>query len=81
MVSFKLRSLYSQGKSTWYPLDRRLGGPQSRSGSGGEEKNSQLLLGLEPMIIQPLAQRYATELSWFPPFANVAKIKIFGIKS
>jgi hypothetical protein len=22
-------------------LDRRLGGPQSRSGSGGEEKNSQ----------------------------------------
>jgi hypothetical protein len=25
----------------WYPLDRRLGGPQSRSGRGGEEKNSQ----------------------------------------
>jgi hypothetical protein len=32
---------HPQGKSTWYPLDRRLGGPQSRSGSGGEEKNSQ----------------------------------------
>jgi hypothetical protein len=30
-----------QGKSLWYPLDRRLGGPQSRSGRGGEEKNSQ----------------------------------------
>jgi hypothetical protein len=31
-----------QVKSTWYSLDRRLGGPQSRSGhSGGEEKNSQ----------------------------------------
>jgi hypothetical protein len=29
-----------QGKSTWYPLDRRLGGPQSRSGRD-EEKNSQ----------------------------------------
>jgi hypothetical protein len=29
-------------------LDRRLGGPQSRSGRGGEEKNSQLLLGIEP---------------------------------
>jgi len=29
-------------ESPWYPLDRRLGGPQSRSGhSGGEEKNSQ----------------------------------------
>jgi len=24
----------SQGKSLWYPLDRRLGGPQSRSGQG-----------------------------------------------
>jgi hypothetical protein len=28
------------GKSPLYPLDRRLGGPQSRSGRGGEEKNS-----------------------------------------
>jgi hypothetical protein len=27
------------GKSPWYPLDRRLGGSQSRSGRGGEEKN------------------------------------------
>jgi hypothetical protein len=26
-----------QRKSRWYPLDRRLGGPQSRSGRGGEE--------------------------------------------
>jgi len=32
--------LYTQGKSPWYPLDRRLGGPQTQSGSGGEEKNS-----------------------------------------
>jgi hypothetical protein len=40
--------LYPRGKRPWYPLDRRLGGPQSRSGRGGEEKNSQLLLGLEP---------------------------------
>jgi hypothetical protein len=31
----------SQGKSPWYPLDRMVGGPQSRSGRGGEEKNSQ----------------------------------------
>jgi hypothetical protein len=36
-----------QGKSPWYPLDRRLGGPQSRSGRGGEEKNSQPPPGLE----------------------------------
>jgi len=40
-----------------YPLDGRLGGPQSRSEGGGEEKNSQPLPGLEPTIIQPIAQR------------------------
>jgi hypothetical protein len=33
--------LYPQGKSPWYPLDRTLGEPQSRSWRGGEEKNSQ----------------------------------------
>jgi hypothetical protein len=51
-----------QGKSPRYPLDRRLGGPQSRSGRGGEEKNSQPLPELEPPIIQPVAQSYTTEL-------------------
>jgi hypothetical protein len=39
VVSFMPWLLYPQGKSPWYPLDRRLGGPQSRSGCGGEEKN------------------------------------------
>jgi hypothetical protein len=33
-------SFMPQGKSPQYPLDRRLGGPQSCSGRGGEEKNS-----------------------------------------
>jgi hypothetical protein len=37
IVSFTFRSLYPQGKSPCYPLDRRLRGPQSRSASGGEE--------------------------------------------
>jgi hypothetical protein len=63
VVSFAPRPLYPQGKNPWYPLDRRLGGPQSRFGQGGGEKNSQLLPGLEPPIIQPVAQRYTTELS------------------
>jgi hypothetical protein len=44
-------------------LDRRLGGPQSRSGRGDEEKNSQPLPGLEAPIIQPATQRYTTELT------------------
>jgi len=36
------------GNSPWYPLDRRLGGPQSQSGHGVEEKNSQPPPGIEP---------------------------------
>jgi hypothetical protein len=36
-----------QGKSPWYLLDRRLGGPQGRSGRGGEEKNPQPPLRIE----------------------------------
>jgi hypothetical protein len=55
---------YPQGKSPRYPLDRRLGGPQSRSGRGGEEKNSQPLPELEPSIIKPITQRYTIQLSW-----------------
>jgi hypothetical protein len=48
VVSFTLRWIYSQGNIPWYPLDRKLGGPQSRSGRGGEEKYSQPPPGIEP---------------------------------
>jgi hypothetical protein len=51
------------GKSPRYPLDRRLDGYQGRSGSGGEEKNSQPLPGLEPPIFQPVVKLCTTELS------------------
>jgi hypothetical protein len=63
MVSFTPRPLYPQGKSPWYPLDRRLGGLQSCSGRSGE-KNSQLPRESNPRtpIIQPVACRYITEL-------------------
>jgi hypothetical protein len=56
MVSFTPRPLYSQRKSPWYTLDRRVGEPQSRSGVCGEEKNSQPLSRFEPQIIQIIAQ-------------------------
>jgi hypothetical protein len=46
-----------------YPLDRRPGGPQSRSGRGSEDKNSQPLPGLEPPIIWPVAQRCINEVT------------------
>jgi len=32
------RSHYRQGKIPWYPLDRRLSGPENRPGSGGKGK-------------------------------------------
>jgi len=56
VVSFTPRPLHPQGKSPQYTLDRRLGGPQSRSEGGGEGINSQPLPGLEPPIIQPVAR-------------------------
>jgi hypothetical protein len=46
------------------PSTHCIGGPQSRPGVGGEEKNSQTLPGPEPLIIQPIAQRYTTELTY-----------------
>jgi hypothetical protein len=48
VVSFTPLPLYSEGKSHLYPVDRGLGGPQSRSGRGGEEKNYQPPPGIEP---------------------------------
>jgi hypothetical protein len=66
VVSFTDRLLCPQGKSPWYPLDRKLGGPQSRSGCGGEEKTSQPLPGLKPLIIQPVAQSYSIIPATFP---------------
>jgi hypothetical protein len=38
VVNFTPRPLYPQGKSPRYPLDKRLGGPQSRSGRLGGGK-------------------------------------------
>jgi hypothetical protein len=38
VVSFTHRPLYARGRSPRYTLDRRLGGPHSRSGRRGEEK-------------------------------------------
>jgi len=68
VVSFTHRLLYPQGKSPWFPLDRRLGGEQNRSGHGGLDKNSQPLPGHKPPIIQAGAQRYTIEHTWKTEF-------------
>jgi hypothetical protein len=52
-----------RGKESMVPIGWRLGGPQSRSGRGGEEIHFHPQSGLEPPILQPVAQRYTTELS------------------
>jgi hypothetical protein len=38
VVRFTPQPLYPRGKSLLYSLDRRLGGPQSRSGRRGEDE-------------------------------------------
>jgi hypothetical protein len=87
VVNFTARPLYPQGKIPSYPLNRRLGGPRSQSDRGGEEKNSQLLPGLKHPIIEPVAQRYATELSefkgltaiWSRSVLHICSLRIFFI--
>jgi hypothetical protein len=51
VVSWKPFPPYLRGKSPRHPLDRMLGGTQSRFGQRGENSN--------PSFIQPVASRYA----------------------
>jgi hypothetical protein len=48
VFSFTPQLLYPQGKSLWYPFDRRLGGPQSQSGCSRKEEKSLPLSGIKP---------------------------------
>jgi hypothetical protein len=48
VVSFTPRPLYPRGNRPQYPLNRRLGEPQSRSGRCAIEKNFLPVLGIEP---------------------------------
>jgi hypothetical protein len=48
VVRFTPRPLYSRGNSPWYPLDKKLIGPQSRSGRCGVENISCPCLELNP---------------------------------
>jgi hypothetical protein len=55
---------FPQGNRPWYSLDRRLGGPQSQSGSCGEDK-SLAPAGNQTLAIQPVACRYAEQSQLF----------------
>jgi hypothetical protein len=57
MVSFTYRPSNAWGTTPRYPLDRKLGGPQSRSGhSGGEETKILAAAGERTPVTQPVAQ-------------------------
>jgi hypothetical protein len=58
VVSFVPRPLFQRGNSHRYPLDGRLGGPQSRSGCCGTEKNL-TFSGNRTPAVQALARRYS----------------------
>jgi hypothetical protein len=62
VVSFTPLPLYPRGKRLRYPLDRRLGRPQSRSGRCGEEKKL-ALPAIEPEPSSPYPVAIPTELS------------------
>jgi len=48
--------LYPRGKSFRYPSDRRLSGPQSRSGRDGEERKFHAPAGDRNPVVQPIGQ-------------------------
>jgi hypothetical protein len=57
-ISFTPRMLYPRGNCPRYPLDRRLSGPQSRSGRCGEERNLPPVVSRTPAV-QPVARHHA----------------------
>jgi hypothetical protein len=59
-------ALYHRGKSPRYPLDKRLGGPQSLSGRRGLKKNPLPLSGIEPRLSSPWSDTVLTELPRLP---------------
>jgi hypothetical protein len=54
VVNATPRPIYPR-KDTWYPLYRRLGGPQGRS---GQVQKISPPPGLDPLTVQPVASRY-----------------------
>jgi hypothetical protein len=54
-----------QGKDPQYPLDRRLGGPQSRSEHGLEEKSS-APVGVQTPIVHPVVGHYTAWATMAP---------------
>jgi hypothetical protein len=70
VVSFTPRTFYLWGKNLRYPLSRRQGGPQRRSGLFGEEKNLLSLLGIEARCLGCQARGLVAVLSYHCPWST-----------
>jgi len=57
-VSGQLHAPYPWGNSPQYPLDRKLGGPQSWTGYSGKEKNPCPCQGIKPCSSSPQPSHY-----------------------
>jgi hypothetical protein len=68
-VNFRPQLLSYRGKGLRYPLDRRLDGPRSRSGSCGEEKISYPCRKSNPnsLLIQPSIVTIQADCLGYPP--------------
>jgi hypothetical protein len=77
VVSFTPLPLYPQGKSSQYPLTRRLGGPQNWSRLCGEEKilDPTRTPNSDPSVVQPVASRY-TDYAILAPILNQYRPKL-----
>jgi hypothetical protein len=74
------RPLYPQGRSSRYPLDMRLGGSQSRSGRGGEEKIV-MNIRVNIALLKPWSPtRYISERKgvwkWFRNYVTLLALKL-----
>jgi hypothetical protein len=63
---YTLVTLYPQGKDPQYPLDRRLGGPQSRSRHRGKRTNPHASAGDRTSIAQSSSLQPDTILTELP---------------
>jgi hypothetical protein len=75
VISFKPRPLYPQGKSPWYPLDRRWVGPRAVLDTVVKRKipSPHRESKTRTTIVQPIAT--LTELSWLLKKKKLHKIK------
>jgi hypothetical protein len=76
-VSFTPNPLQPWGNSHQYPLDRRLGERQSRSGQLGEYSWTYQGLISDPLGVQPIASRYTGYATEAPQYNIILQLIIF----